>query len=212
MGNGATFELETLVFAVIVAAACELEVGRDLFVYGDDIILPNEHFEEASAVLRACGFTPNMAKSFATGSFRESCGGDYFEGYSVRSVLADGTFEAPTDWITLHNQLKHRWPRAHRVLRLIVSQVPTQLRLFGPGPLGDRVLHAHRSKWKTWVEHGVTYVAVVKPTLPSLPLNRWSNHLHLAAFLWGGVTGGRWMRVPFRGAPTGYLIDKASVS
>jgi hypothetical protein len=79
MGNGATFALETLIFAAAAYA-----VGSKRFsVYGDDIIVETELFEPLSALLCELGFTVNQEKSFATGPFRESCGGNFFEGIDI---------------------------------------------------------------------------------------------------------------------------------
>lgn len=77
MGNGATFELESLIFAALVAAVSGLKVGKDVYAYGDDILVPSAHYLDAMAVLRACGFEPNARKSYGKGPFRESCGGDF---------------------------------------------------------------------------------------------------------------------------------------
>jgi len=74
MGNGYTFELETTVFtAIALAVHPELTPGKDLFVYGDDIIVPTDVASDVLWALRFCGFTPNESKTF-TGAFRESCG------------------------------------------------------------------------------------------------------------------------------------------
>lgn len=80
MGNGFTFELETLLFWALSKAV----VGDDLVaVYGDDIIVPNQHFDAVSELLEFCGFIVNRKKSYSTGLFRESCGGHYFHGVDV---------------------------------------------------------------------------------------------------------------------------------
>lgn len=86
MGNGYTFELETLIFALLAIASCD-EVGistRQVSVYGDDIIIPIEAYNVFVETLTVCGFTINREKSFATGPFRESCGSDFFRGTNVR--------------------------------------------------------------------------------------------------------------------------------
>lgn len=75
MGNGFTFELETLIFAAIIHG-CGGKIGTDSFVYGDDIIIPTELSGDVLAALRYFGFTPNPRKTFVSGPFRESCGGD----------------------------------------------------------------------------------------------------------------------------------------
>lgn len=85
MGNGYTFELESLIFHAIVSA-CNEQLGLDdeFSVYGDDIICKSEAFDLVHRVLDYCGFTLNERKSFSSGSFRESCGKDWFLGTYVR--------------------------------------------------------------------------------------------------------------------------------
>jgi hypothetical protein len=82
MGNGATFEVETLIFYVIAASLNGL--GNDcVHVYGDDIIVPSSTAADLSVLLFECGFWLNDDKSFVEGPFRESCGGHYYKGTDV---------------------------------------------------------------------------------------------------------------------------------
>lgn len=75
MGNGFTFELETLIFW----ALCKIVVEDSfLLVYGDDIVIPSSHFETCTSLLEMCGFIVNPAKSFSSGPYYESCGHHYF--------------------------------------------------------------------------------------------------------------------------------------
>ncbi len=86
MGNGFTFELETLIFMSLVSAVNQ-HLGLEhtsARVYGDDIIVDPRSYDLLVEVLSFCGFSVNSAKSFKTGPFRESCGKDYFNGYDVR--------------------------------------------------------------------------------------------------------------------------------
>lgn len=86
MGNGYTFELETLIFVLLAISVCN-ELGlstKDVSVYGDDIIVPVEAYDLLVETLETCGFTVNSKKSFSSGLFRESCGKDYFDGINVR--------------------------------------------------------------------------------------------------------------------------------
>lgn len=79
MGNGATFALETLIFA----AACYAVRPKVFSVYGDDIIIDSSKVIQIRKLLSFFGFRANEDKSFHTGSFRESCGGNYFDGEDV---------------------------------------------------------------------------------------------------------------------------------
>lgn len=85
MGNGFTFELESMIFWAI-AKSCTLYLNVDctnIGVYGDDIIVPSEVFPLLHDILGAIGFTLNTEKSFYTGYFRESCGKHFFRGTDV---------------------------------------------------------------------------------------------------------------------------------
>lgn len=96
MGNGFTFPLQTMLFCCIVEAAARDRFGRDWLgradqhpqwgVFGDDIICPKEISSRVCRLLRLLGFVINSDKSFFEGPFRESCGGDYYEGVNVRGV------------------------------------------------------------------------------------------------------------------------------
>lgn len=100
MGNGFTFPLQTAVFACAAAACVSLSdeirsrprgfslnsVGM-FSVFGDDIIVPSKVFERTCHLLRLLGFQPNPDKCFGSGSFRESCGHDYYRGYNIRPVF-----------------------------------------------------------------------------------------------------------------------------
>lgn len=97
MGNGYTFELETLIFYALSRAAIEVESNSQvkkvnlgnscqmskLAVYGDDIICPSEYADVVILALKGSGFTTNRDKTFTTGPFRESCGKHYYLGVDV---------------------------------------------------------------------------------------------------------------------------------
>jgi hypothetical protein len=82
MGNGATFALETLIFASFVNAISSNPLAKSA-VYGDDLIVPTEDASMLMRVLKFFGFVPNESKSFLKGPFRESCGHDYYQGRNI---------------------------------------------------------------------------------------------------------------------------------
>jgi len=95
MGNGYTFELESLLFYALAISAIEVErayAGRlplgplkqVVSVYGDDIIVPSHYYSCVVHALRVAGFTTNEKKSFCDGPFRESCGGHYWNGHDIK--------------------------------------------------------------------------------------------------------------------------------
>lgn len=79
MGNGATFALETLIFASMLHA-----IGsRYGIAYGDDLTVEPELYPALLRLLKFFGFVPNLEKSFTSGPFRESCGHDYYQGQMI---------------------------------------------------------------------------------------------------------------------------------
>lgn len=85
MGNGFTFELESLVFWALCSACLQFygESVSDLGVYGDDLIVPTLLSGRVIDVLSEAGFTTNKEKTFVIGPFRESCGKHFFRGHDV---------------------------------------------------------------------------------------------------------------------------------
>lgn len=84
MGNGYTFELESLIFAAITFACVPVEERDQTAIYGDDIILPAVYSRPLIETLNFLGLKVNDKKSFLAGSFFESCGADWFQGQNVR--------------------------------------------------------------------------------------------------------------------------------
>ncbi len=208
MGNGFTFELETLIFLALISSVTGLRVGEELFCYGDDIIVPQEHAREALAVLKACGFTPNPKKTFTQGPFRESCGGDYFGGFDVRAVFQTSQLDSPTTWIDLHNHLREKWPFAKAARRVCADQVPRRYRLWGP-PSISTVLHTtDESRWRSWHEDGCRWLATIKVIPVRIPLDRWDNWIHIPAALMGAKSSG----LSPRRMVEGWSVTKASIS
>ncbi|DAD52380.1 TPA_asm: RNA-directed RNA polymerase [ssRNA phage SRR5466365_3] len=113
MGNGYTFELESLIFLALVRSSADevgvrLHMQRDTHVYGDDIICPTAVVPELTNVLHFCGFTLNERKSFSRGEFRESCGADVYKGRLVTPLYIKEPLENSYDVVILANRLYHR--------------------------------------------------------------------------------------------------------
>nr|WEU70925.1 MAG: RNA-dependent RNA polymerase [Hangzhou fiers-like virus 6] len=107
MGNGFTFELESLIFWALMKTTSYFRgtVGS-ISVYGDDIIVPSSDYDMYLWVLKSFGFYPNESKSFGTGPFRESCGGHYYLGQDVTPFYLRRPPERLTDLIRLANRLR----------------------------------------------------------------------------------------------------------
>lgn len=106
MGNGFTFELETLLFYAIARATQRASgIEGQIAVYGDDIIVPAKLARRVVRVLEWFGFKPNRKKTHITGSFRESCGGHYWRGFDVKPFYVRGAVRTLPDLINILNSL-----------------------------------------------------------------------------------------------------------
>jgi len=107
MGNGFTFELESLLFYSIAKAVTYFEGARGpISVYGDDIIIPRTAFLSLRMALEFLGFSVNTEKSFYEGAFRESCGGHYYLGSDVTPFFLRKPVETVPELIQIMNQIR----------------------------------------------------------------------------------------------------------
>jgi hypothetical protein len=124
MGSALTFPIEAMVFLTIIFMAISEELNTPLSekliksfkgrvrVYGDDIVVPVEFADCVIRRLSDFGHRVNTGKSFWNGKFRESCGGDYYDGHDVTVVKVRRLFpesrrdaEAVLSTVSLSNQL-----------------------------------------------------------------------------------------------------------
>jgi len=134
MGNGFTFPLETLIFWAIVAVVCEGCSNDEIGVYGDDIICPITKADSVIEALKFFGFKVNSEKSFVSGPFRESCGGDYYEGFSIRPFYQKHLVSWQSLFV-LHNFYYRQ--NMFDFARIVLDMIPVDIRLFGPDGYGD---------------------------------------------------------------------------
>lgn len=204
MGNGFTFELESLIFYALSVTCCELEgvptrgySGNRVRAYGDDIIIPTESSRLLLAVLPYFGFTPNRRKTFVDGPFRESCGGDFLNGVDVRPYYLKKVPHEPQDWISLANGIRRvaypdvksgswRLP-VRRAWHYALAPLPNNIRrLRGPRALGDLVIHDDHSKWLTRSHSsGQRWIRVWQVVPSTIGLSRFQPGVQLAAALYG---------------------------
>jgi hypothetical protein len=155
MGNGYTFELESLLFFGLAVAATELEnppaidftmpqivggycvCGSSSFmvsVYGDDIICRTEVYARLVGVLEELGFIVNNEKSFASGPFRESCGADWFKGECIRPFYGKSPWSERVLY-TFHNfAIRNCEPE---LAAFLFARTNSAMRLTGPDGYGD---------------------------------------------------------------------------
>jgi hypothetical protein len=193
MGNGFTFELETIIFRTLCDTV--VDYSGETWCFGDDIIVPTANAEDVLSALRFFGFTPNEGKTFTKGNFRESCGGDYFKGVDVRPYHLEELPDEPRKWVSLANGLR-RWDpyltKIRATWRCVVDQIPRDWRLYGPLDLGDTVLYDPDAKpeVRTFKYEGVPVTALSwrlrRPVNESFTLtDRWDPNTALNAAVYG---------------------------
>jgi hypothetical protein len=174
MGNGFTFELETIIFLALchealIGAGITPVIGENLYVYGDDIIVPTDGVRAVNSVLNFCGFRLNLKKSFSEGPFRESCGGDYFDGEAVRPFFLKEQPTEPQHWMVIANGLRalstnlanpEGFAMVRRAWFFCLDQLPSKIRgCRGPEALGDLVIHDSEDRWQfRWRSSGIRYL------------------------------------------------------
>ncbi len=118
MGNGFTFELETLIFWALTKASMSDE-KMQIAVYGDDIVVPQEDVPVLTSTLAYAGFKVNLDKSFWDGRFFESCGRHFFGGVDVTPCYQKEEITNESELIRLANRLVRFLLRSNDGDRLI---------------------------------------------------------------------------------------------
>jgi hypothetical protein len=173
MGSACCFPVEALVFWACAVATTRYMGGRKLpvYVYGDDIICDATQASDIMVGLEAIGLLVNRTKSFVTGPFRESCGGDYHYGVDVtpirvRKVLSKSSTGLET-CADLANEIiaKFGYEDSHSVIRVIEDTVGylyprTELSLpatiqVTPGASNDVVFRRRYNKHLQRYEHRI---------------------------------------------------------
>lgn len=155
MGNGFTFELESLIFYAAAFVCCEM-IGEDtatIAVFGDDVVLPSRCYDLFHKFCTFLGFRINQAKSFSSGPFRESCGSHYYEGKDCKPIFLKGRVTSVISLYKLANNVRnlaHRRNFGHgcdarflRCWKFIRGRIPKPLRLCVSRQLGDVGLHTN---------------------------------------------------------------------
>lgn len=139
MGNGNTFETESLLFKALADACCHVEgvPETSVSVYGDDVVLPVEVYPLFKEVLEFSGFGVNDDKTHVSGPFRESCGGHYWCGTDVTPFYVREDVDHLDRLFLLHNNL-WRWlqrnpgicdkQKARELLAWVRSHAPEEWR------------------------------------------------------------------------------------
>lgn len=112
MGSALCFPIESIVFFLAIVSIRLHRAGvpaspdsirkysKGVYVYGDDLVVPNDEAPSISSSLSAFALKVNVHKSFWNGNFRESCGMDAFNGVDVTPVYIRRML--PTDRTDVH--------------------------------------------------------------------------------------------------------------
>lgn len=202
MGNGYTWELESMLFLAICLAVRYLDGSPDMIcsTFGDDICCSSGIAKPIISALTFFGFTINNEKSFTDGPFRESCGYDYFLGHNVTPIYFKDIHDDRKSIETLYALLNRIRAMAHKyninigcdrrfrnVWEAVLRRVPPDLRFYGNVELGDQVILAPYSGYRgQYLQRNTRKWRI--------PIN--GDHT-LACALYGISSGG----VSYRGAP-----------
>lgn len=125
-GSATCFPVEAYVFFCLIISAVHVHrntmptwdsvrsIAKDVWVYGDDIVVPSPLVDVVCAYLESFGLKVNRTKSFSKSHFRESCGADYYNGTSVKPVYFRQRLPGANDrwtpkqlmaWTSTSNQL-----------------------------------------------------------------------------------------------------------
>lgn len=224
MGNGYTFELESMIFYAISRATCEyFAVKGEISVFGDDIVCPTEIAGILIDVLETVGFKTNHEKTFITGPFRESCGHDFFSGTNVRPYFFKGEYYYHTDLFKVVNGIRSSaarfcnmvgpdGPFCDTILKnawnVVFKAIPKNERCFGPRYMGDTVIWSPRSKaiasYKS--QYGISTIHYVEVTPKKIGLGPFPLGVIISSLLLGSGS-----RISLRGVK-GRTIKRTAVS
>lgn len=136
MGNGFTFELESLIFWSLAEASAEVETTlggctceKVISIYGDDIIVNCHHVDTLLVALSYCGFQVNTEKSYWDGPFRESCGKHFHNGVDISPItVEDEQFTKLHDLYWLYNSVSELFERLGIPSRDVLAPIEKRIR------------------------------------------------------------------------------------
>lgn len=177
MGNGFTFELESLIFYALARAVCShLGVSsRGISVYGDDVVIPCEAVDLYTSVCATCGFTTNKSKSYFSSPYRESCGEHFWGGVSIKPIFLKETLNGKTALLKSANNVRRyahrrntfgcdrRFWTTWQIFTDILGDVPRISEGYGDGGLIVNLDESTATKAKHGVEGYMTRCWAVVP-------------------------------------------------
>lgn len=147
-GNGYCFELETIIFKAMLDVCCN---DTESYAYGDDLIFKSEYTQNVRSLIKNIGFISNVEKSFSSGFFRESCGGDFIHGHDIRPLYIKSSLQTSYEKTVAANAILRKYGHdAPYLLRrawvVLVRAIPRTERCWGPAWMGDVVLHSRHHR------------------------------------------------------------------
>jgi len=125
MGNGYTFELESLIFWALAR-----QYDPRAVTFGDDIIVTQNAAPLVIRTLNVLGFNVNEKKTYMAGVFFESCGSDYWHGQNVRPFYFKANYhDHPSAIIRMANAIRRYAARRHTGILCDMRFHPVWLRL-----------------------------------------------------------------------------------
>lgn len=188
MGNGFTFEVESLIFWALAQSVIDLSgLKVSAVVYGDDIIIPSKCLSHLVEVFGYVGFSVNKKKTHSNSLFRESCGEHYFDGLSCTPVYLRDEPKTMDRIILMHNQLYRlamRWnnypgtldSRMRTAVKRILVDADTSLRVPYTSE-GDQGLLSDATELHQFGPHG-RKIRLLQP----IPRYRMVSHDSLLAY------------------------------
>lgn len=150
-GTATTFPIMSMVMLFIALGASLDEeptwhrlrkLRNQVRVFGDDIVIPSHGYVRLCRAMELLQLKVNMAKSYATGKFRESCGMDGFDGYDVtpikpKHIVGDSPASCQAVVDNSNNLfMKGYWHASTACLDLLPARLRRGIRIVGPHDTG----------------------------------------------------------------------------
>jgi hypothetical protein len=191
MGNPLTFPLQTLVFWAFLTACTELAADRldiplvemfDPSSFGDDGLVDSRAREEILRYAPLLEWRLNVDKSFFEGSFKESCGGDYYSGRYCRPFEPK---RPPLDKLLTNSQNRKRY---QAWLYICYNNVCNLVKELGGDPICvDQWLASEMKKAKLGLIH------IVPPSYPDGSGARISSETELHGYIYSDDAYSSWL-------------------
>ena len=150
-GTATTFPIMTLTMLFIALGCCLddeptmstlRKLSDQVRVFGDDIIIPSHGYVRLCRAMELLQLKVNMAKSYADGYFRESCGQDGYQGYDVtpirpKTIVGDSPASCQAIVDNSNNLfMKGYWHASNACLDLLPARLRRGIRIVGPHDVG----------------------------------------------------------------------------